>query len=321
MNKHSAVQSMNIGEEYERVAIPELSIVLGTCNRLQSLTECLNSLKSVSVSHQVIVVDAGSTDGTIEFVQSLPSIILVQDGRKLGQAKSLNQVFRTLKTKYVCWISDDNTIFGKELDRAVLTMDRNPAIGMLSLKVKDIAGPHLNAPYIGGIWTSTGILNVNQGLVRLSVLRDVDYFDEEFRDYGIDTDLTTKILLAGHQVAYTKNVVILHNRDYDQAPGAIAVDERAPRTERAKRLYAEKYAAAFSKIHRTSSQRFGFVLLTIYHCVQIAKKIAGRPSPGMFHCNERDWLNVARCAFIEKLDLWKNRNNDYYLVQSIRKRG
>lgn len=298
----------------------KLSIVLGTCNRLPSLTDCLNSLAgSISMSHQVIVVDAGSTDGTIEYVRGLSHVVLIEDGQKLGQAKSLNRVFRKLQSEYACWISDDNVVVPYELEKAVATMDKHPAIGMLSLKVKDIAGPHVSAPYIGGIWP-TGILNVNQGLVRLTVLREVDYFDEEFRDYGIDADLTTKILLAGYQVAYTKNVVIFHNRDHENAPGAIDAAERSPRIKRARELYIKKYSESFGPVRRTYSQRFGSTLLRFYRLMQKVKKLAGRPSPGMFRVNERDWHNVARCAYIEKLDFWNNRKNDHYLVQHIKRR-
>jgi GT2 family glycosyltransferase len=299
----------------------KLSIVLGTYNRLSSLTNCLDSIiGKISVAHQIIVVDAGSTDGTIEYLQSLDCIVLVQDGQRLGQAKSLNRVFRRLISEYVCWISDDNIVVPEELEKAVSTMESNPAIGMLSLKVKDIAGPFIGAPYIGGFWES-GVLNVNQGLVRRSVLCDVDYFDEEFRDYGIDADLTTKILLAGHQVAYTKNVVIFHNRDYEQAPGAIDAAQRSPRTKRAKELYRKKYAQEFRGVRRILPQRFGSVLLLFYKSLQLVKRAIGRPSPGLFHFNERDWHNVSNCPFMYKLDLWLNKDKDYYLVQKIHKRN
>lgn len=298
-----------------------LSIVLGTFDRLDNLTTCLNSIRGkISFPHQIIVVDAGSTDGTIEYVKTCPDVVLVEDGQRLGQARSLNRVFRMVQSEYVCWISDDNIVVAEELAKAVSVMDSNPSIGMLSLKVKDIAGPYTEAHYLGGIWAETGVLNVNQGLVRLSVLKEVDYFDEEFRDYGIDADLSTKILLSGWQIAYTKNIVILHNRDYVQAPGAIGSGDRTPKLERAKKLYEKKYSKVFKKVRRTKWQRFGFVIKLFYNFMKAVKFVLGRPSPGLFHYNERDWHNVASCAYIEKLDLWHNRHNDFYLVQQIQNR-
>lgn len=306
--------------DQKMIAAPKLklSIVLGTYNRLENLTACLNSLLGkISIPHQIVVADAGSTDGSIAYVQTHPSVVLIQDGDRLGQAKSLNQVFRKIQSEYVCWISDDNIVVADELERAVATMENNPSIGMLSLKVKDIAGRYVNAAYLGGIWSSTGVLNVNQGLVRLSILQSVDYFDEEFRDYGIDADLTTKILLAGHQIAYTKNVVILHNRDYELAPGAIGEGDRTPKMERAKRLYEKKYLATFKKLRRTRWQHFGFVVKLIYQTFQIVKYLLGRPSPGLFRFNDRDWYNVMHGAYIDKRDLWLNYKNDFYLVQQI----
>lgn len=296
----------------------KLSIVLGTCNRLAGLTQCLDSIRGkLPFPCQIVVVDAGSTDGSIEYVRNLDDVILIEDGEKLGQAKSLNRIFRRLQGDYVCWISDDNIVVAEKLASAVRIMDTNADIGMLSLKVKDIAGLHAKEHYIGGIWYPTRVLNVNQGLVRLSVMREVDYFDEEFRDYGIDADLATKVLLTGCKVAYTKDVVIFHNRDYEQSPGAIENSERHARLLRAKELYLRKYESIFAQHYRRPEQRLGLLITTLYGVVQILKRVALRPSPGMFSYNERDWHNVAFSAYIDKFDLWKTRHEDYYLVQQI----
>jgi GT2 family glycosyltransferase len=41
------------------------------------------------------------------------------------------------------------------------------------------------------------------------------WLDEQFCDYGIDSDLTTRILLEGYKVVYTKRAAIHHLRDHD----------------------------------------------------------------------------------------------------------
>src|SRR6185503_6770712 len=68
-------------------------------------------------------------------------------------------------------------------------------------------------------------------------------FDEAFRDYGIDVDLTARVLVAGYQVVYIKMIAIHHYRDHQNFRGAIENDQRSVRFAAATDLYKRKYAA------------------------------------------------------------------------------
>ena len=278
------------------------------------LKNCLSSLRGQIVTPtQVIVVDAGSTDGTLEYVASLVDIQLVRDGKPIGQAQALNRVFKNVTTRYTCWLSDDNVAQPGALDSAVEILERNTSIGMVSLKVKDVKGPYVDAPYVGGIWSS-GILTCNQGVIRTDLLRDVGYFDEEFRDYGIDADLTAKVLVAGHQVVFTKNVAIHHHRDHAAAPGAIENDQRAVRLKAAQERYDRKYATLIQhgladRISRKSREAL-WRGMHLIHGKGRRQEILG------YHA--RDWYNVLHGRYISDLDLLRNRARPFYLVQRIR---
>ena len=90
---------------------PRVSVVLGTYNRLNNLRTCIRSIfEQTRTPTRVYVTDAGSTDGTIEYLQSIASerLVPVLVGKKLGQARAYNEVFATIETPYVCWLSDDN---------------------------------------------------------------------------------------------------------------------------------------------------------------------------------------------------------------------
>ena len=104
-----------------------LSVVLGSYNRLEPLKRCLESiLRETRTPVVVYVTDAGSTDGTQPYLQSVASerIRPLLVGRKLGQARAYNDVFRTLDTPYVAWLSDDNEVVDGGLDVAVRILDR-----------------------------------------------------------------------------------------------------------------------------------------------------------------------------------------------------
>jgi len=219
----------------------KLNIVIGTHNRLRQLRNCIDSLDGkLDISHEIYVIDAGSSDGTIDYLAERPWIRRVLDGKRLGQARSYNNVFKDLRSDYVCWLSDDNMVVPKVLEAAVADLECHPDIGMIGLKTKDITGPFIHAPFIGGV-SPAGILNVNQGVLRTNLLRQVGFFSEEYPDYGIDPDLTAKILLAGHKVAYTKKIGIYHDRQWMNHTDSEDYERRLEKQRAAWALYEKKY--------------------------------------------------------------------------------
>ena len=174
----------------------ELAIVIGTRNRKEILVKCLQAIiGKIKVSHQIIVIDAGSTDGTIEYLKNIREIELICDGKPIGQAQSFNRVFPLLKSRYIGWISDDNVVQPGILDTAIKILQRNHRIGMVALKVKDVAGSYSGPPYNAGIY-DTGILNCNQGVIRSDLFRKVGYFDESFKN--------RLCIVVTHRIATTK---------------------------------------------------------------------------------------------------------------------
>lgn len=292
---------------------PVLTIVLGTRNRLDMLKQSIDSIAgAVSVPHRVIVVDAGSTDGTLEYLATRNDVETVADGKPIGQAQSLNRVFRRVESKYVCWISDDNVLQPGALDDALETLERRPAVGMVALKVKDVLGPYTRLPYIGGI-SDARVLTCNQGVLRNDVFRRVGYFDEAFRNYGIDPDLTASVLRAGYEVVMTRRVAIHHYRDHDALPGAIQKDERVARLAAARELYAKKHATLVRAARSVPVARTAKYLLWL--CIRVLVFVTRRER--FFGYSFRDWTNLLHCRWISILDFWRTRREPYYLVQRI----
>lgn len=296
-----------------------LSIVIGTYNRIDVLQQCLDSLIGrVKAPHEIIVIDAGSRDGTLAYLQQLPNIRLVCDEGLLGQAKSLNRVFRSLKSRYVCWLSDDNLVQPGMLDQAVSILEHNPKIGMVSLKVKDISGPFAGEEYVGGIWP-TGVLNCNQGMLPIDLLNKIGGFDEQFRDYGIDSDLTTRVLLEGYKVVYTKGVAIHHLRDHN-TDSWVDSHGRKQKMESAGELYGRKFEALIRSqtggVYNQTERENSLLLKTILLWYRRTRRL-GISIQKWTGLSERDWRNLFTARFISKWDFLINATQCYYLVQSI----
>jgi len=294
----------------------KLSVVLGTYNRLNQLKRCIESIiRETSTPFMVYITDAGSTDGTIEYLRSIASqrIYPIFVGKKLGQAKAYNDVFSIVDTPFTCWLSDDNEVVENGLDRAVDILKSDANIGMVALKTKDVQGRFVGAPYIGGISTA-GILNVNQGVLPTSIMKQVGGFSVEFRDYGIDPALTADVLLAGYKVVYTKKVALHHYRNWSENPSSENYKWLKERHAVATRLYDEKYGsdnAQVNKIYRVKMAAARKVKPLMAHGPMASLL---RHSSFMRTC-----INVFSGKYISLFDPFISIGKRYHLSQQIRR--
>ncbi len=282
-------------------ANPVLAVVIGTHNRLEQLRRAVDSvLDQTTHPVRVYVTDAGSTDGTIAYLEQArdPRIVAVLEGKRLGQATAYNRVFRQVKSPYVCWLSDDNEVVSHGLDVAVKILEQDARIGLVALKVRDVLGPFVRAPYIGGI-SPLGILNVNQGVLRTSDLMRVGGFSEWFQLYGIDPDLTAKILLSGLDVVYTRQVSILHYRNWptDTSTAEFAQVMEQQKVSQAK--YVRKYSGLLTpgKLHLIKHR--------LWTWLKNKKPALGEldSATPVLGSLPRDWHNVMTARFISLSEL------------------
>jgi GT2 family glycosyltransferase len=202
------------------------------------------------------------------------------------------------------------------LDVAVDNLKADKQIGMVALKVRDVTGPHTSVPYLGTIWES-GVLNCNQGMLPTALLRELGGFNEEFRDYGIDADLTTRVLLAGCKVVYTKAEAIHHYRNHE-ADNWTTKSNRGHRLQLARQLYRKSYPKLVPQegvplyFHGKLSKNFKIIFEFLLKYL-LNRAVVG-PWAGSFF---RDCYNVLYGRFISRWDLFENLQHSYYLVQQM----
>jgi GT2 family glycosyltransferase len=290
-----------------------LSIVIGTLNRLEQLRRCIDSVNAQTSTPNVIyVADAGSTDGTIEYLNAIASekIRPVLAGVRKGQARAYNEIFADVQTPYVAWLSDDNEVVNAGLDVAVSCLQRNARIGMVGLKVKDRRGPFVDHPYLGALTKSLAILNINQGVVRTPLMQSVGGFSELFSDYGIDADITTKILFSGWDVVMTKVIAIHHYRNWPELESS-AHQKLQNRLEVVAYLYREKYKDRIRSSRFLKRKRAFYDWLVARSPDRFGSK-SGRKTLGLMG---RDVFNVLNAQYIGVLDPVRTMFAAYHLVQ------
>lgn len=201
---------MNIGEEMRRRGI---SVVLGSFNRLKFLKLTIESIRQelsqAPFPAEIIVVDGGSTDGTLKWLIKQKDVItVVQHNRGEWRGKKIerrswgyfmNLGFKCAQGKYVCMLSDDCLVVPGAITNGVNLFEEELGKGK---KVGAVAFYWRNWPEQQKYWIGLTFGNkifVNHGMYSKKALEDVGYIDEEtFAFYHADGDLSLRMWQKGY---------------------------------------------------------------------------------------------------------------------------
>ena len=206
----------------------EVSVVLGTYNRLSFLKATIASVRAsrIDVPYEIIVVDGGSTDGTIDWLtEQRDTISIVQHNREVSQGRArrkrswgyfMNLGFKCAEGRYVCLISDDSVVHPDTLANAVRHFDRGIADGhrLGAVAFYWRSWPEEKQYRVGS--TLGGKTMVNHGLFLREALEQVGWIDDRRYDfYCADGDLALKIWHAGYEIVTCSDALLEHFEHVD----------------------------------------------------------------------------------------------------------
>ncbi len=123
----------------------DVSAVVCTMNSISGIERCLQSLRDSGVG-QLVVVDAGSTDGTREVATRLADVVLDDPGTGLGNARNVG-IARTSKA-LILNMGSDNIVPVGQLQRMIETLQEGDLQGVSAqtrIEGSDYASRGLNA--------------------------------------------------------------------------------------------------------------------------------------------------------------------------------
>lgn len=211
----------------ERVTV---SVVLGTYNRGKLLRHALESVRdnARSIRHEIIVIDGGSTDGSLEWlIQQKDVITIVQHNRGEFRGRAIerrswgyfmNLGFKTAQGKYVLMISDDCVLLPHALEHGIAAFEDCLRQGR---KVGGAAFYFRNWPAEHDYYvqrTLGGKLMVNHGLFLRDALEEVSWVDEDnYAFYKADGDLCLRLWAAGYEISDVPGAFVEHFFDANEA--------------------------------------------------------------------------------------------------------
>jgi GT2 family glycosyltransferase len=152
---------------------PLISIGILNHNGLIYLKKTISSALEQRYSNfEIVVVDNGSTDKSIEYLESLKNknIKIVKNGENYGYSKGKNICVEKCKGKYILLIDEDIEILGKNcLDNFIKFYKENKGIAFLAPIFRDIKS---NTTKYYGAFSSWYGLNIHKNKVKIPNLKN-----------------------------------------------------------------------------------------------------------------------------------------------------
>jgi len=226
---------------------PDLSIVVLSWNTKELTLACLRALhrEQPEASHEVIVVDNGSEDGSAEAIaQEFPEVLLHRNQDNQGYSRGNNQGAKLARGRCLCLLNSDTEVQSGALDALLSFLDQHAEYGVVAPKLVNPDGRVQLAckrfpgiltalcfdsfwgSFPPGSWVQDRYLmkgfdhlqsrDVEQPpgacmMISTELYRRLGGLDEELWLFFNDVDICRKIHAVGKKIRYINEAVVMHH--------------------------------------------------------------------------------------------------------------
>jgi GT2 family glycosyltransferase len=213
---------------------PTVSVVVLNYNGVRHLPTCFESLLTLDYPSdrlELICVDNGSSDGSVELMQDqFPQVRLVETGANLGFAGGNNAGARAAQGEVVAFLNNDTRVPPDWLQPLIRPLLQEPEIACTGSKIVSWDGRLLE--FGGGTMNFLGygfqegfgclypkdccqqrdVLFVCGGAlaIRRDLFLETGGFDEDFFAFYEDSDLGWRLWILGHRVLFVPGSMVCH---------------------------------------------------------------------------------------------------------------
>ncbi len=219
--------------------MPTFSFIILTYNSEKHISNLLDSIEKhygeeiKSGFIEIIIVDNASTDKTLSQISKFKKVKIVKNQENLGFAKGVNIGASHAQGKYFIIINPDVTVNGESLEAILTDFENDPTIGVvggriyksqsiyeksvgrflyvfnvfvMSIGLDELLGfrsspsKRCNVDYVSGAFL----------IVRASLFRKVDGFDENMFMYVEDMEFCFRVKQADYKVIFDPSISINH---------------------------------------------------------------------------------------------------------------
>lgn len=212
--------------------MPDISVIIVTWNGREHLDGCLAAVaRQQGVDAETILVDNGSTDGTVDFVRArFPWVRVVALARNHGFAGGNNAGAREARGRYLAFLNNDTRAEAGWLRALRAGLDEAHGVALATSRVVYMHDPEVVDSAGDGLTRAGGAFKRHHGgraadagesrevfgacgaafLVPTAVFHEVGGFDEDFFVSHEDIDFSYRAQLRGYRCRYVADALVYH---------------------------------------------------------------------------------------------------------------
>ncbi|WP_376793102.1 glycosyltransferase family 2 protein [Thermoflexus sp.] len=211
---------------------PLISVIIPNWNGAAHLPTCLEALRRQTYARrEVLVVDNGSTDDSLQLLARYPEVRVLTLGRNRGFAGAVNEGIRAARGEIIVLLNNDTEASPTWLEALVAAFERHPDAGLLASRImlfdrRDVFHSAGDYYRVDGIPGNRGVWEKDVGqydreeevfsacgaaaAYRRELFDDIGLFDEDFFYSCEDVDLAWRAQIAGWNCWYVPTAVVYH---------------------------------------------------------------------------------------------------------------
>lgn len=211
------------------------SIIIVTWNTADITKKCVETINKYISCPEIIVVDNGSQDNTVEVLQKFKNVKIIENHTNLGFAKANNIGLKSATNDYIVFMNSDIELIDNSLIDMIQYLDSHPNIGIIGPKFLNpdmtpqasVFPPQTPINAFKEFWLNqkesyskyiprgsnpTNVNYISGGfiVVKKDFFNKIGKWNEKYFFYFEDMDLCRQVTKSGKDVIFYPKCQIIH---------------------------------------------------------------------------------------------------------------